>query len=79
MKLKQYLENLNDLVKEDPTALNMEVVAAIDDEGNGYNAIHYSPSLGVYNDEDREFSSDKEDWEECNEDEEFKPNAICIN
>lgn len=80
MKLKQYLENLLNMVKENPLVLEYEVISSIDDEGNGYNTIYYSPTLGYYNEEDKEFYS-KENIEE--ESEEYNGNieinAICVN
>jgi hypothetical protein len=45
MKLKDYLERLNELVKNKPEALEMEVLTARDDEGNGFNVVHYAPSV----------------------------------
>lgn len=45
MKLKQYLEQLNKLAKENPESLEMEVFTSRDDEGNGYNAVYYSPAV----------------------------------
>ena len=50
MKLKEFIENLNEFVKENPETLDMEVVTSIDDEGNGYSFVHYTPSKGVYED-----------------------------
>ena len=44
MKLREYLEALNQLVKDNPQALDMEVVYAKDDEGNGYQYVGYTPS-----------------------------------
>ena len=69
MKLKEYLENINKLAAENPEALEFEVISSIDDEGNGYKRIYYSPSLGSYDDGEF-FVSDAYRLE-------F--NAICIN
>ncbi len=65
MKMKEFVKNLNQLLKDRPEAAELEVVTAKDDEGNGYSFVRYEPSIGVYDGED--FS------------EEQKPNAICIN
>lgn len=44
MKLREYLEALNQLVKDNPQALDMEVVYAKDDEGNGCQYVVCVPS-----------------------------------
>lgn len=75
VKLKEYIENLNKFAKENPECLDMEVITAIDDEGNGYNYVNYSPSKGVFDDGD---FVGEEDYECCgygNED----TNAVCVN
>lgn len=69
MKLKQFLGNLNNLAKESPEVLEFQVVTSKDDEGNGFNAVQYKPSLGMFDGHD--FDSGKE----AN----IKPNAICVN
>ncbi len=74
MKLKEYLEAMNKLTKENPECLDMEIVYARDDEGNGYQKVSYEPSKGFFNDND--FTPESQ-LEECEITE--KPNAICIN
>ena len=75
MKLKEFLENLNELVKENPQVLEYEVIYAKDDEGNGFSEIVYTPSVGFL-DDDSEFTDEvSEDWDELEE----EPNVICIN
>lgn len=82
MKFKEYLESLNEMAKDDPTILELEVISAKDDEGNGFQKVSWTPTVGMVRGlEDYyfdEFHSDKEDYEEYYE-EEFKPNSICIN
>lgn len=75
MKLKDYIKGLNEFVKENPEALELEVVTSCDDEGNSYNTVYYSPSVGIY--EDREFIplESYEDYER----EEDETNAVCVN
>lgn len=75
MKLKEYLDNLNKLVKENPDCLEYEVVSSIDDEGNGFNSVYYSPTLGIF--EDDEFISGENIDERGRSVNEI--NAICIN
>lgn len=68
MTLKEYLDSLNYLVKENPKVLDFEVISSIDDEGKGYNPVIYSPTLGTF--EDGEFEDTKDIK---------KQNSICIN
>lgn len=44
MTLETYIANLTVFAKENPKALKLEVVTSIDDEGNGYNPVVYTPS-----------------------------------
>ncbi len=71
MTLKEYIDQLNKLVKENPKALKYTVINAIDDEGNAFNEIYHSPSIGMFNGEyNGEFDS------ECKKSE---CNAVCVN
>lgn len=68
MKLKEYLDYLNKLVKDDPKLLDLEVIAAVDDEGNGYNPVLFHPTPGS--------------WDGDTFDTDVQPkkfNSICIN
>lgn len=67
MKFKEYVESLNNLLKERPETGEFDVVAAEDGGGNGFNLVHYGPSVGNYD-------SDKDEF-----DEEGDPNAVCVN
>ncbi len=67
MKLSEFVKNLNELIKERPETADFEVVTSRDDEGNGYNMVHYTPSVGSWDEEEREFK------EEC------EINAVCVN
>jgi hypothetical protein len=49
-----------------PETLDMDVIYSRDDEGNGFQEVHYSPSKGFY--EDMEF-----------EESDYLVNAVCIN
>lgn len=55
----------------------MDVIYSTDAEGNGFDYVHYTPSIG-YLTEDRDFINDEEDLEylEISVDD-F--NAVCIN
>ena len=75
MTLKEFIGNLNEFVKENPETLDMQVITSKDDEGNGFNLVHYTPSKGIY--EDREFISSEQynDYER----DESETNAVCVN
>ena len=64
---------MNRLVEANDEALNMEVVYATDDEGNGFDIVGFTPALGNYDGEDFR--------DECQmeEDDEVELNAICVN
>ena len=53
MNLKEYIEQLQEFVKENPQALEFDVWYAKDDEGNGYQEVYFSPSLKVYDIDDK--------------------------
>ena len=75
MKLKEFIENLNEFVKENPDALEFEVITSKDDEGNGFNRVFYTPTKGFYNEED--FTSHNQ-FDDFNLDDESL-NSVCIN
>ena len=66
MKLKKYLTELNELVKERPEILEFEVVYGRDDEGNEFSPVVFYPTLGRY--ENKEFKST-----------DLNSNSICLN
>jgi len=68
MTLKDYMHQLIEIVEANPEALECEVLAATDDEGNQFNPVYYSPCLG-------NFVNGTFFVEEDN----TPPNAICLN
>ncbi len=66
MKLKEWKDNLDKLIKERPEILEMEMIISKDDEGNGFNIVSYTPTIGEW-DKDGDFKQ------------ETKNNAICLN
>lgn len=78
MNLKTYIDNLLKLVETNPEALTMDVVYH---KGVDYNTVYYTPSLGYYNSEDKEFSSAMREVEPEGEYGEVpvKANSVCIN
>lgn len=80
MKLKEFLENIQEMIKEDPSLLELDVITSKDAEGNGYEEVYWSPSPGVYDSDENEFvPSNSEDFEEEHEYTKEDINAICIN
>lgn len=57
MKLGELIQNLEDIVKDHPEYLDLDVVYSSDDEGNFYRYVYYSPSVGFYDEENKEFSN----------------------
>ena len=81
MNLNKYIKQLQNIVKDNPNAGWYTVLYAIDDEGNGYRNVEYTPTIGWYDSED--FVGENEiqdyvDYVEVNI-EECPINSICIN
>ena len=76
MKLKEFTENLNKILNENPEYADLEVITATDDEGNGYNGVYYSPIVGDWT-EDDEFIArrNKEDFDAHG----YEIKVICVN
>jgi hypothetical protein len=78
MTFKEYVDTLNTILYERPGLGNLDVVYATDAEGNGYERVHYTPTLGFFDHGDFIPDSSFEEFQE-NYDEELIANAICIN
>lgn len=77
LTFKQYLDALNKFAKENPKMLSMLVITSRDEEGNGYNKVYYKPSPGFF---DGDYAFTPEDqFDELDEPENAKVNAICVN
>ena len=48
MKLKDYIEYLQQMSKDDPTILELDVISSCDEEGNSYFKVSEYPIKGVY-------------------------------
>ena len=68
MKASEYLEHFKKLVERYG---DLELVYIHDDEGNCYQKLVYTPSIGIFK---GEFYGDMEEMDEHD-----KPNCICIN
>ena len=69
MKLRDFLNDLNRIANINPEALDLDVIYAMDDEGNGFNLVFCNPTIGEY---DGEYCGEFNGESEIN-------NAICIN
>lgn len=76
MTLKKFIENLNSFVKENPETLDMIVITSKDDEGNGFRAVYFTPSKGIFENGDEFISSDNYEDEERDASE---TNAVLLN
>lgn len=71
MKVKEYLNNLIEMVKRNPKLEEYDVIYASDDEGNDFKPVIFTPTImKVLNEGD--YSLEVETMSES-------PNAICIN
>ena len=74
MNLEEYIRNLIQFASDNPDALGLTVISAGDSEGNHFDEVYHTPSLGMM------FRGDFYDEESCEEDElEYKPSVVCIN
>lgn len=75
LTLREYLETLLQLCKEQPDVADLMVVTSADDEGNKYYEGFYDPTLGNYSNGEFVPIDDYEDYDLSEED----TNAVCIN
>ena len=73
MKLTKYIEQLQELLREHG---DLELIYSKDDEGNGYEKVHYDPSVANYISSDREVihDDDIDEWDESDYEK-----VICVN
>ena len=69
MTLKEYVENLNDFLEENPEAKELPVVYASDPEGNDWHNVQSTPCL---------IQKDENSWRLTTYTIE-KANEVCIN
>ena len=74
MILKEYIEDLYNLVQERPELLMAQVIHSSDAEGNSFHPVQCSPSCGHWQEGDFYIEEGHEDW-----DEEMECNVICVN
>ncbi len=75
MKLKEYIEALNEFVIKNPDALEFDVITSNDDEGNGYHHVYYTPTKGIFDKGDFIPEKSIEDFERNVS----EMNIVCLN
>lgn len=68
MTLREYIMMLNQFIKENPDSLDKPVVYCVDDEGNGYDEVKFSPSKVNYHGRGEATPVEKGSY-----------NAVCLN
>jgi hypothetical protein len=87
MKYKEYLEKANQLAKDFPTSLEMEIIYSIDDEGNDYHKLYSTPTITQIEDLNQRSLELVGFFDETQKSQSLKDqdialvdcNAICIN
>lgn len=70
MRLQEFVQNLQRILTDNPEYSELEVVTAIDEEGNGFNAVGFTPTLGIWEDDS---------FRELNDANAPKATTICVN
>jgi len=70
MKLKEYLNALNELLEKNPQAGDFLVIHSSDDEGNSFQPVWFTPALMSVDNPDQSYLEVNHDGE---------PNVVCIN
>ena len=78
MKLNRYIEHLNNLIETNPEIGEYDVIVSKDIEGNGFNPIHYEPSIGHFDGEDFMTLAEIQEYLE-EEGEQLTTNVVCVN
>jgi hypothetical protein len=74
MKFKEFVENVNLILKKYPKIGEFEALISYSDfRSNGYDSISTFPAIGVYNSEDEEFKV------AFTQDVADVSNAVCVN
>lgn len=66
MKFRDYIDQLTSFAIKNPESLDYDVIYSCDSEGNYFEHVYFSPSVGFYLDGNLNTESET-------------PNSICIN
>lgn len=69
MRLSEYIDGLKQILEKNG---DLQVVYAVDEEGNSFNEIFFSPSVGYYDDNDFTNENNFEDGD-------YEINSVCVN
>ena len=76
MKISEMIKNLQEFMNENG---DIDCYYAVDDEGNGYKPVYYSPTLMFENSSGDLYSArDLEDDDGLDEDDKAEFNKVCI-
>ena len=78
MKVKTWMSEMQKIIKENPEVLEWGMIYSKDDEGNGYEKVHFDPSTCLYDYEDREVIAYEDEDGEIETPKE-KHNVVIIN
>ena len=86
MKLREYLDRLNEMVFDNPECLEYDVITAKDDGDGGYQHAEWMAIFGMMVDGGEDYCNNKKDWDEdqdfCFDPEDripYTPNSVRIN
>ena len=84
MNLREFIDDLEKLIADQPQVETLQVIYSEDDEGNGFREVTYAPSFGrfeygEFRVEDGEFRDEYDDTTDLNPHFDARDNAICIN
>ena len=87
MKLREYLDRLNEMVFDNPDCLDYDVIISADPDDCRYEDVCFSPKVGMKVDDGYGFCDNKEEWDEDQEftyegkedRDDYKPDSICLN
>jgi hypothetical protein len=71
MTVKEYLNHFNKMVKDHPEIENLDICYSMDDEGNCFYPVNFTPSVGIKDSDDFDTLKKFKDWKNAN--------AVCIN
>ena len=73
MKISEMIQNLQEFMAEHG---DLDCYYAVDDEGNDYKGIYYTPTLFYADEEDDVYS--RYDWDEMDEEDREGLTPICV-
>jgi len=69
IKFSEYVKILQKFLKDNPEISDYIAITSKDAEGNGFEPIFYDPSIGYYDEVNKDFDMNNE----------IDENAVCVN